>query len=189
MFSYVKSLMAVGLALLVVIGAGVWMRSRSSVLKTLEKETRDQKKQIAEAKSGSAIISQLEKRLEVIRRDIEKKAVRLSARDEEGLRLIQAVVKAAAASGMEMTGVAEAAKKGKVYQTDDTSVPVNVITYEISLEGTYAGLVKFFQNIDAWELEKKVEALEISSAKNKDAEVETEGGIKAEFILSIFSID
>lgn len=185
MFTYIKSLIAVGLALLLALGAGAWAHSRSSVLKALKREVQNQKKQIAGAEQDSAIMSNLEKRMETIRRDIEEKSVRLSARDEEGLRLIQAVVKAA--SGMEMTGVSEMAATSRVSNKDDASVSVNAVSYRISLQGTYAGLVKFFQNVASWELENKIEALEISRPDDEEMKLGYE--VNADFTLSIFSID
>lgn len=188
MFSYVKSLVAVGLALVSVIGAGLWFQSRSRVLWSLRKESRDLIAQTAEAKGVSAMLGGTQMRLEAVQKDIEEKAGRMTAKDQEGLQLVQAVVKAATESGMEMTAASEAARKDNIYQNDDIRGRLNMITYEISLKGTYGGLVKFFQNVASWELEKKIEALKIS---RKKSEVEAEMGseIKVDFIISIFSID
>lgn len=181
----IKLLMAVGLALLVVMGTGAWARSRSSARKALEIEILNQKNQIAEAKSSSAFVSELEKRLEAVREDIEKKAVKLSARDEEGFRIVQAIVKSAA--GMEMTGVSEEAPGGRFGNQDITAVPINIVSYRVSMEGPYAGLVEFFRNVASWELENRIEGVEILGPR--DDKMETSHEIEADFTLSIFSMN
>ena len=63
MFSHVKALLGVGLALPVVLGAGLWLRSETRLLASLEQERHTLDARIAEARGITASVSGLDRRL------------------------------------------------------------------------------------------------------------------------------
>ncbi|MFC1498737.1 type 4a pilus biogenesis protein PilO [Verrucomicrobiota bacterium] len=184
MLSYIKSLIAVGVVLLALLCAGLWVQNRTRVLKTHKSAMGNLKTRITERQGRSAQIDQMENRLESMRKDISETTARFAGKDQEGTELVKAIVKAAAESGMKMTSAAGTVAKGKkADRTKDIAPFVNTISYAISLKGTYASLVKFLQNLDSWEVVNNIESLRITAPGDARAE----GKVDVALVLSIFS--
>ena len=183
MFSYIKSLVAVGLALLAVVGAGFWVQERMAVLRTLKKDKRDGATRVAEAKGHWVAVSGLEAQMDAIARDTADITEGFVGQNKGGIELVKAVVHAASVSGMKMTGASEVVAKGRTLRIRDVDGRIEAVSYKISLEGTYTGLVKLLKNLASRKLRNRIESLEISAGKDCEAT----GVIKAELVLSVFS--
>lgn len=185
MFSYIKLLVAVGLALAVVIIAGLWFQNRTRSLETLKKEKGDLKIRVAEMEGCAASIAELKTRLETCRRNIADITGRFAGKDHAEPQLVNAVREAVKVSGMKTTGMAKTDAKAEIPGMKGMGTPVNVISYDISLKGAYTGLVKFFQNVAVWQLKNKIEDVEISTSHDD----ETAGEIVVNLVLSVFSAE
>lgn len=183
MLTSIKSLVAVGLALLVIIGAGLWLKGRTGVLKALKNEKREAETAVAELEARSAAAAEMEARLEAIVGNITAITEGFAKTDHGGIELVEAIVKAASLSDMAMTGASEISPGDRTRHASDAGVSVEIISYRISLKGSYAGLVKLLQNLGSWKLQNKIESLEISGEKSE----ESAGVVRAELVLSIFA--
>lgn len=185
MFSYTRSLMAGGLVLLAVICFGLWLWNRTIVLNELIQTSHNLKMQITGGQAYPAAIADYAKRLETLRTDTEKITSKFIGRDFEAPMLVHAIVKAASLSGMEMTNAARQDKKTKVLATKGKGFAIEVLSYAITLKGSYTALVKFLQNLAAWNIGHKIESMEVTPAENGKAEDK----IEVSFVLSVFSLD
>jgi len=165
MSSYTKSLMAMGIALIAVICAAFWLRSRVIALNDLSKTRDDMKIQIAGTQGYAALIADFEQRQETLHRDIKQITGKFVGKDYETHQLVKAVVKSASLSGMEMINAFKLERKAGVSATPipvDRGQTVDVISHEIILKGSYLGFVKFLQSMTAWEMWAKIESMEIT---------------------------
>ena len=185
MFSYTKSLVAAGLALLAVICAGLWFRNRTIALDDLTETGHNLQMQTTIGQAYPALIADYSKRLEMLRADTEKITAKFVGRDFEAPMLVRAVVEAASRAGMEMTNAAKQAKKSKVLATKGKGLTIDVLSYAITLQGSYTALVKFLQNIAAWNISHKIEAMEVTPGQDG----RTEDMVEVSLHLSVFSLD
>jgi hypothetical protein len=182
MISHVKSPVALALAVITVAGAGLWFNNRTGIYNSLKKEQRDLVAQSAEAKDTLVAISSLDKRLQTLQKELSETTARFGEKDNTGPRLVTAVVKAAAASGMEMTAAAETSSGS----SKPTTVPgVKMVSYQFALRGPYSALVKFMQNLETWQLARKIESLDITPAEDELSK----GQVRTALVLSLFSCD
>lgn len=181
MFSYTRSLMAAGLALLAVIGASLWLRNRTIVLNELTETGHNLQMQITGGQAYPAMIADYSKRLETLRADTEKITCKFVGRDYEAPMLVRAVVEAASLSGMEMTNASKQDKKTKVLALKGKGLTIEVLSYSITLKGSYTALVKFLQNLAAWNISRKIDSMEVTPAKDDKIDVS--------FVLSVFALD
>lgn len=185
MFSYTKSLLAGGLVLLAVICFGLWLRNRTIVLNELTETGHNLQMQIAGGQAYPVMIADYTKRLETLRTDTEKITSKFVGRDYEAPMLVRDVVKAASLSGMEMTDTSKQGKKTKVLATKGKGLTIEVLSYAITLKGSYTALVKFLQNLASWNISHKIESMEITPAKDGKAEDKVEVSL----VLSVFALD
>ena len=185
MFSYNRSLLAGGLALLAVICAGLWLRNRTVVLNELTETGRNLKIQAVGSQAYPAIIADYTKRLETLRTDTGKITSKFVGRDYEAPMLVRAVVEAASRAGMEMTNAARQDKKTKAIAAQGKGMTIEVLSYAIALRGSYTALVKFLQNLAAWNVGHKIESLEVTPAEEGKADDK----IEVSLVLSVFSTD
>lgn len=181
MFSYTKSLMAAGLALLAVICAGLWLRNRTIVLNDLMQTSQNLITQTAVGQAYPVMIADYAKRLETLRTDTKKITVKFVGRDYEAPMLVRAVVEAASISGMEMINASKQAKKTKILATKGKGLTIEVLSYAITLNGSYTALVKFLQNIAAWNIGRKIDSMDVTPSKEDEIEVS--------LVLSVFLLD
>lgn len=192
MFSYTKSLMAAGLALLAVICASLWLRNRTIVLNELTETNHNLQMQIAGAQAYPAVIADYAKRLETLRTDTGKITAKFVGRDFEAPMLVRAVVEAASLSGMEMINASKQDKKTKVISVKGKGLTVDVLSYAVTLNGSYTALVKFLQNIAAWNIGRKIDSMDVTPDQNdiaKDKVDHAEGVIEVSLVLSVFVLD
>ena len=121
MFSYTRSLMAAGLALLAMICAGLWLQNRTMVLNELTDAGRNLQMQITGSEACPVMIADYSKRLETLNSDTEKITCKFVGKDFEAPMLVRAIVEAASLSGMEMTNASKQGKKTKVYYNEPHS--------------------------------------------------------------------
>ncbi|MBU1857721.1 MAG: hypothetical protein KKC28_12140 [Verrucomicrobia bacterium] len=187
MSGYTKSLMALGIALIAVICAAFWLRSRVIVLNDLSKTRDDMKIQIAGIQGDAALIADYEQRLETIQHDIKQITGKFVGKDYETPQLVKAVVKSASLSGMEMINAFKLERKAEVLSTPiraERGQTVDVISHEIILKGSYPGFVKFLQSMAAWDMGAKIESMEITPSSAGAAPDEIDVTLR----LSVFSL-
>jgi len=187
MSSYAKSLLALGIALIAVICAAFWLRSRVIAFDDLSRTRDAMKTQIAGIPRDAALIAAYEKRMEVLRRDIKQITDKFVGKDYETPQLVKGVVKSASLSGMEMINASRLERQaGAPTLTLHTGrgPAVNVILHEIILKGSYPGLVKFLQSMAAWEMGAKIESMEITP----DATGAAPDEINVTLRLSVFAL-
>ncbi|MBU4198765.1 MAG: hypothetical protein KKG09_11085 [Verrucomicrobia bacterium] len=177
--------MAVALALLAVIGAGLWFRSRALSLRELTMTRDDLCVQMAGAQSYSGLNADYEKRLEMMERDIKAITRKFAGKDYESPQLVKAVVKSASIAGLEMISASKQDRKTDALPVRGREQKASFITHEIKLKGAYTGLVKFMQSLMDWDLGYRMESIEIVPA----GEGVQEGEIEATIILSVFSLE
>lgn len=183
MFSYTKALIALGVALAGVLAAWFWFSDRSGALDSMLAEKAKMRLQIADAASYGPIIHNLQTRVKGLdqeRNDLQKGLVAVNL---EGPRLVQSVVDSAALCGIKMTGADEASGREKGRRADVAGLSLNVVTYRVSLKGSYAGMVKFMQMTGAWPFRNRIESLEIVAQGERASEEEVEMIL----IMSVFS--
>ena len=186
MFSYVKSLIALGLAGVVVLGLWLWFQHQSEAAAVLREEKRVLGLQMAEARAYPPAIAHLEARLRILKEELTQMAGRFAEKDNAGPQLVTAVVKAAGGAGMEMIRTTENVSQDKVLQSRLSRSPdVAVISYEFGLKGSYSSLVLLLQNMASWKLAHKIESLEISSPDEPAAQ----GQVETALVVSVFSSD
>ncbi|MDD5483594.1 MAG: hypothetical protein PHP98_08085 [Kiritimatiellae bacterium] len=185
MFSHTRSLVAAGLALLAVICAGLWLRNRTIALNELTETTRNLQAQISAGRSDPVLIANYARRLETLRADIEKITSRFAGRDYEAHMLVRDVVKAASRSGMEMTNTSRHGKKAMVLSAQDKGVVIDSLSHAITLKGPYVSMVKFLQNLAAWNIGHKIESIEVTAAADGGAEDK----IEVALVLSVFLLE
>jgi len=184
MMGYVKSFVAVGLALAVCLGAGLWFRDRTNTLASITKERKDLAAQIADVRECKQLLGELQKKNVAIDQLVKDATSRLAVRGSEGPQLVGLAVKAASSAGVKMTGTFEnAVKDGQDSVLKGKSVSVLKTSYRFCLVGSYTGLVKFFRNMSAWDIQAKLESLQISPADDK-----VEGDIGGECVISVYSM-
>ena len=185
MFSYTKSLLAVALALVAVICAGLWVRSQVLGLRVLTQTRDDLKVQTEGCQAYAALIANYEKRLDALDRDIKSMPRKFIGRDYESSQLVKAVVKSASVAGMEMTNAAKREQRTDSLTFYGQGQKASVITHEIILHGSYTGLVKFMQSLTVWDLGYRLESIEVVPVQ-----AGTQAGeIEATLILSVFSLE
>jgi len=186
MFSYVKSLIALGLAIVVLLGLGFWFQRLSETTSVLRQEKRDLDRQAEDARTYPQIIAALETRLSDLNTGISGMADRFAEKDNPGPQLVTTVVKTAGAAGMEMIRTTENVSPDKVMQSKLNRPPdVTVVSYEFGLKGAYSALVLFLQNMASWKLAHKMESLEIASPD----ELASKEQVEVTLVLSVFSSD
>jgi len=185
MFSYTKSLLAVALALLAVICAGLWGRSQTLGLRALTQARDDLKIQTAGSQAYAALIADYEKRLETLDRDIKFMPRKFIGKDYESSHLVKAVVKSASVAGMEMTNASKLEQRTDSLTFYGQGHKAGVITHEIILHGSYTGLVKFMQSLAAWDMGYRLESIEVAPLQAGTQD----GGIEATLVLSVFSLE
>lgn len=188
MFSYTKSLVAVVLALAAVIGAGLWCQARVSALRELTARRNALQLQMAGNLSYPGVIASCEQRLKKEDGDIKALTRKFVGRDYESPNFIKAVVKSASAAGMEMTDASKQDPKTDVIPVRGQNQKASVITHEIALKGSYTGLVKFMQSLNAWDMGYRLDSLEIEPlhADANNSELEIKIGIS---VFSLESVD
>lgn len=185
MLGYVKSLVAVGLALGVVLGAGLWQRNRTQALDAAVRERNRLCSGIDEARRSSQIAAELGKRQAALDQAARDATRRLAEKGREGPQLVGLVVNAVSLSGMKMTGAFEnGAKEGQRRLIRGKRLSLVATSYTFGLTGSYVGLVRFFQNMAAWDLYAKVEFLKIVPVPGENPE----GTIGVELVISVYSI-
>jgi len=192
MFSYTKSLMAAGLALLAVICAGLWLRNRTIVLNELTETGHNLQMQTTVGQAYPVMIADYAKRLETLRTDTGKITGKFVGRDYEAPMLVRAVVEAASIAGLEMTNASKQDKKTKVLATKGKGLAIDVLSYAITLKGSYTALVKFLQNIAAWNIGHKIDSMDVTSAKDGKplgTRGKAEDEIEVSLVLSVFLLD
>lgn len=184
LFSYTKSLMAGGIALLAVVCAGLWLQNRAIVLAELTQAGHDLTIQAAGSETYPAVIADYVKRLETLQADNRQITGKFVGPDYEAPRMMSAIVTAASQAGMEMTDASKQDKKANVLAGKSQVPAVQALSYAITLKGSYTALVKFFQNLAAWKIGHKIESVEIKSA----SEGKPDDEIEVSIVLSVFSV-
>lgn len=185
MFSYIKSLLAVGLALLAVASAGLWVQNRSRVYQALINNYDNLRLQAASAQAYAPMIADYQRRLAMLDRDLKTLTAKFIGRDYESPQLVKAVVKAASTAGLEMTNAAKQDRKTDSAPVRGLGRKAVVITHEITLKGPYPGLVKFMQSLAAWDLGYRLESIEITPTPEGAAA----GDIEVTIVLSVFALE
>ncbi len=196
MSNYNKSLLALGLALLAVVVAAIWLRGRSVTLSALTAQRDGIQLEIEGMRGHDALIAQFETRMEALRRDVAPLATKFVGSDYETPQLVMAVVKSAGLSGMEMVNALKLEGGVESLSLRGSDSEVGVVSHQISLRGPYAGLVKFLQSMDAWDVAAKITSMEIihSSldarlAGTVDTRDAGEDEVDAMLQLSVFLLD
>ena len=185
LFSHTKSVMAGGIALLAVFFAGLWFQNRTVVLKELTQTSQNLKTRVAEGQAYSAVVIEYAKRLGALRVDSKKITSKFVGQDYESPMLVRAIVAAASQSGMEMTDTSQQDKKTNIIATKGKGLTVQELSYAITLKGTYMALVKFLQNLAAWNTGHKINSVEVTPAVEGKATDE----IKISCVLSVFALE
>lgn len=185
MFSYTKSLAAVALALAAALGAALWFQGRVAALRELNARRAALQSQLAGVQAYPGMIANCEKRLQAERLDIESMTVKFVPHDDESAVFIKTVVNSAAKAGMQMTDAAKQEPKSHQLPARGRGQQARVVTHEITLRGSYAGLVKFMQSLNAWDIGYRLEFLAIEPF----AEDASGNAIEAKLGLSVFSLE
>lgn len=192
LFSYTKSLMAGGIALLAVIFAVLWFQNRTVVLNELIQNSNNLKTKITAGQVYSAVIADYAKRLAALRADTKKITDKFVGQDYESPLLVRAIVAAASQSGMEMTDTSKHDKKTKILATQGKGLTIEVLSYAVTLKGSYLALVKFLQNLAAWNISHKIDSLEVTPAedgKPPETHDTAKDEIEVSLVLSVFLLD
>ena len=183
--SYTRSLMAAGLALLAVICAGLWFHNRTIALNELTATTHNLQMQIANGEAYPAMITDYVTRLEGLRTDTGKLAGKFAGRDYEAPMLVRAIVEAASRAGLEMTNASKQGKKSKVLAAQGKGLAIEVLSYAVTLKGSYTALVKFLQNLAAWNIGHKIESMDVTP----DQDNSSKDNVEVALVLSVFLLD
>lgn len=186
MFSYTKSLIAIALALLAVMGAGLWCQRNALEVQNLTRERDVIKIQLSGSQANATLLADYEKRLETLDRDLKAMTRKFVSRDYESPQLVKAVVKAASAAGMEMTDASKQERKSDALPVRGQGQKASVISHDITLKGSYTGLVKFMQSLAAWAMGYRLESIEIAPPQD---EKPVAGEIEVMLMLSVFSLE
>jgi len=185
MFSYTKSMLAVGLALVAVVCAGLWFQSRMSALEELTRRRDDLRAQMAGVHAYPALIADYEQRQAGLDRDIVALTRKFIASDDQSSILVKAVVKSASIAGMEMTNASKQEQKTSSLNVRGQGQKAGVISHEITIKGSYTALVKFMQSLNTWTMGYRLESIEIVPLK----EGAEDGQVEVTIILSVFSLE
>jgi Tfp pilus assembly protein PilO len=180
MMSYVSAVVAVGIALLVSLGAGLWFHAKTTKLQSLQKQAQEIHAEKQKLQQVAALTENWKKRRDLLHLKIQDLTQRCAEKNNEGAQLVAVVVKASSAAGLKMTGTSECPTPS---QTPD-SAEIRTVSYKFQLAGPYAGLVKFFQGMPEWLLSCKIQSVNIAPVAKGEKDAE----ISAELILSVFSI-
>lgn len=184
MFSYVKSLIALGLAIVVILGLAFWYQRLSGNAASLRQQKREWDRQVEEAQAYPQIIAALEQRLRTLKDDIDGMAGRFADKDNPGPQLVTTVVRAAGAAGMEMVRTTGDVSPDRATRSRLAPSPdVVVVSYEFGLRGPYSSLVLFLQNMASWTLAHKMESMEITCPEESDPKQH----VDVTLVLSVFS--
>lgn len=183
LLGYTRSLTTMGLILLLVLCVGLWFWNRTVLLSDLTRTGYDLKTQASGNQTYATVIAEYENRLETVRAEIGKLTARFANNNYNATRLMQDIVKAASQTGIEMTNASQLDKKKTPLTDRDKTSMVRVLAHAITLKGSYTGLVKFLQNIAAWNIACKIESVDVTSIG------EGRNDIEASLILSVFSLE
>ncbi|MBA4388012.1 MAG: hypothetical protein C0404_08530 [Verrucomicrobia bacterium] len=183
MFSHTKSLIALGLAFLGVIVTWFWFQDRAAVLAGMQREKLNIQCQITDASSYGPIIDDLSLRLKTLENQKKEITKVFAEVNHEGPKLVQAIVDAATACGVEMTSVSEGKTKNSSRKLDAGSLVVNVVPYEVSLKGSYSGLVRFLQQMGKLPFRNQIESMEIVAQGERASADE----IEIALVVAVFS--
>lgn len=185
MISYTKSLLAVGLALLAVLGAAMWVYNQQAALDALVNERRESQARIGENRLYATPLPDLERRQQILADKIAAMTEQFAEKDREEPLMVKTIVAATSQSGMEMTHLSRNNEKCRVLQTQPMWPPIHVVAYEVSLRGPYHGLVKFLRHLATGKVNHKIEALTISAPPAGQAA----GSIETEIMFLLFSVE
>lgn len=178
-----KSLVAIVLSILAVVGAWLWYQDRTGILASMRRELAANVAIGRKSDTYAVVLEQLRKRHAVLQQDLKDIKARFVEKDNEGPILVAAVVKAASNSGMKVTGTAGNPEGNRLNQAT-TVEGLHTVAYKFSLIGSYSGLVKFFQEINTWDMHCGVESIEISPCTDE----ETDAEVSIDLILSLCSL-
>jgi Tfp pilus assembly protein PilO len=181
MLSHVKSMVAVGLALVVAVAAGLWFRDRAARAEELQAQRGQLERQLAAMQDYPRLAADLDARLKAIRQESLEMLSCLAKKDMEEAQLVEVLAKTASTSGVEIVSVARADGAADPAPAGNPDLRLVRVTYRISIKGNYVATVKFFQGMTAWKPAGRLESLEILRGQ-EDRQKE-----QATLVISVFS--
>ena len=185
MSSYTKLLLAVTLAFLAVLGAGFWLQNRAAALRRLAGTRAALRQQLTVSRTYPALIAGCTTQLEASESEVRSVTGRFLKQDSDSPRLIKAVVKSASDAGLEMVNASKLERSLSPLPAGIQARKVGVIAHELTLKGSYTGLVRFMQNLAAWEIACRLEGLAIEPLNDNPSS----GIIEVTTVLSVFSLE
>ena len=162
MIAPIRSLVAVAMAALALAFALLWARHESGRRFALETERQDLRARSAEVADYVTAVARLEARIRGFQQQTEVLRTRMGGSKTDGLQLVKVMVDSVWASGMEMTHIAETSP-GNVPNQGASLPSTKRAAYSISLSGSYSNFVAFLRNTSAWEINSKVESINVSA--------------------------
>lgn len=184
MLSHTKALLALSMAFVGVIVTWFWFQDRSSALARMRRERTAIQSQIADAASYAPVVADLGKRVQVLEAEKKEAMNGFLPANNEGPRLIQAVVDSATACSIRMTSASETQAKGRAKRNDIPGIATSTVSYSFSLRGPYIGLVKFFQAMKKWPFNSRVESVDIVSQGDRNSDAD----LQIALVITVFSI-
>jgi Tfp pilus assembly protein PilO len=179
MLKHVKSLIAVALAVLVTVGAALWLHNQSLTFQGLRDQRSRLEMQLKGVGGYPAVLARTAERSKAARLETEQLLRRFAKPGQEEPLLVNGVTRAATASGLDMINAARAPARPPA----DDARPVKTTSYNLSLRGGYPAAARFFQNLAAGELLSRMDSMEIHPPADEDGK----GVIQMDVVISVFS--
>lgn len=189
MTSYSKSLLALVIALISVLFAGLWVRSRMTTASNLNAAVEDMRIRLAAMSENEELIGRFEQRLEDLREEIKPVTDKFVGENYEIHQLVMAVVNSASATGMQMVNACTL-EHGDDWSFTWLGRQVSRISHEIRLKGSYSGLVGFLQSMDNWPMGAQINSMNIAPVAYARADgVKARDEVDVILNLSVFVLE
>jgi Tfp pilus assembly protein PilO len=186
MFSHTKSLVALGLAIVLAICAWYWFAHQAGDVISLSVEEKELEGKISEGAMNAAIVGNMEDRIALVKTNISAITRQFSGPDNTGPSLVAAVVKTASLSGLETISTVQSdfRRKNERFEVP-ASLGITRTSYEFAFKGAYAGVVKFLQLLESDKTVHRIESVDITGLDGSRSNAQ----VQVSVVISTFGYD
>lgn len=147
MTSYTKSLLAIVIAMIATLFAFTWFHKQGKALKLLNHESDELRNKFATTRELVNTVAKLESKLAEVDGELTSATNKHIFGNKKQSSLMSVLLNTAVAAKVKVSNATETKTKNPITELKNVGIYADVSTCELTLSGSYAGIVEFLQQL------------------------------------------
>lgn len=147
MTSYTKSLLAIVIAMVATLFAFAWFHKKGKTLNLLDHEADELRSKFITTRELVTTVAKLESKLAEVNGELKSATNKNILGNKNQSSLMSVLLNTAVTAKVKVGNATETIKKNPITELKNVGIYANVSTCELTLSGSYAGIVEFLQQL------------------------------------------